>query len=135
MVGVGGRGKQSLSRLASSMMYMTTFQVVISWTYSININDLKTDLQTLYQKAGIQEDDMLFLFTEGQITNEKFLVYINDLPASGEIAELYTSDEKKKSLTQFEGRLNLKAKLIQEHAESKEKWSPQEQIEIWDRSH
>ena len=64
---------------------------------------------------------MLFLFTEGQITNEKFLVYINDLPASGEIAELYTSDEKKKSLTQFEGRLNLKAKLIQEHAESKEK--------------
>ena len=73
MVGVGGRGKQSLSRLASSMMYMTTFQVVISSTY--NINDLKTDLQTLYQKAGIQEDDMLFLFTEGQITNEKFLVH------------------------------------------------------------
>lgn len=37
---------------------------------------------------------MLFLFTEAQITNERFLVYINDLLASGEIAELYTSDEK-----------------------------------------
>ena len=61
MVGVGGSGKQSLSRLAASMMYMTTFTITISSTY--NINDLKTDLQTLYQKAGIKEDDMLFLFT------------------------------------------------------------------------
>ncbi len=37
---------------------------------------------------------MMFLFTEGQITNERFLVYINDLLSSGEIAELYTQEEK-----------------------------------------
>jgi len=67
LVGVGGSGKQSLSRLAASMMYMTTFQITISSTYSIT--DLKTDLQTLYQKTGVKEDDILFLFTEGQITN------------------------------------------------------------------
>ena len=67
MVGVGGSGKQSLSRLAASMMYMTTFMITISSTYSLT--DLKTDLQTLYQKAGQKEEDMLFLFTEGQITN------------------------------------------------------------------
>lgn len=36
----------------------------------------------------------MFLFTEGQITNDRFLVYINDLLSSGEIAELYTSEEK-----------------------------------------
>ena len=52
MVGVGGSGKQSLSKLAANMMYMTTFQITISSTYSIN--DLKTDLQTLYQKAGVK---------------------------------------------------------------------------------
>jgi len=52
LVGVGGSGKQSLSRLAASMMYMTAFQITISSTYSIN--DLKTDLQTLYQKTGIK---------------------------------------------------------------------------------
>ena len=109
MVGVGGSGKQSLSRLASSMMYMTTFQIVISSTY--NINDLKTDLQTLYQKAGIKEDDMLFLFTEGQITNEKFLVYINDLLASGEIAELYTSDEKEEIINSVRGKVKSEGKV------------------------
>jgi len=49
------------------MNYMTTFQITISSTYSVN--DLKTDLQTLYQKTGVKEDDILFLFTEGQITN------------------------------------------------------------------
>lgn len=52
MVGVGGSGKQSLSRLAASMNYMTTFQITISSTY--NLNDLKTDLQTLYQKTGVK---------------------------------------------------------------------------------
>jgi len=36
----------------------------------------------------------MFLFTEGQISNERFLVYINDLLSSGEIADLYTNDEK-----------------------------------------
>jgi len=36
----------------------------------------------------------MFLFTEGQITNERFLTYINDLLSSGEVAELYTPEEK-----------------------------------------
>lgn len=45
-------------------------------------------------KAGPKEDPILFLFTEGQITNERFLIYINDLLSSGEISDLYTIDEK-----------------------------------------
>lgn len=109
MVGVGGSGKQSLSRLAASMMYMITFQITISSTY--NLNDLKTDLQALYQKTGVKEDDMLFLFTEGQITNEKFLVYINDLLASGEIAELYTTDEKEEIINSVRGKVKSEGKV------------------------
>jgi dynein heavy chain len=35
----------------------------------------------------------MFLFTEGQITNEKFLVYINDLLSSGEISDLFTPED------------------------------------------
>jgi len=58
------------------------------------MNDLRTDLQSVYNKCGPKEEGTLFLFTEGQITNERFLVYINDLLSSGEISELYTSDEK-----------------------------------------
>lgn len=35
----------------------------------------------------------MFLFTEGQITNERFLVYINDLLSSGEIADLFAPED------------------------------------------
>lgn len=42
----------------------------------------------------------MFLFNEGQITNERFLTYINDLLSSGEVAELYTSDEKEVVINQ-----------------------------------
>lgn len=92
LVGVGGSGKQSLSKLASYIMNFTIVNITISSSY--NMNDLKTDIQTYYNKAAIKDEGLLWLFTEGQITNERFLVYINDLLASGEIADLYTSDEK-----------------------------------------
>merc|ERR1712100_125969 len=36
----------------------------------------------------------MFLFTDAQITNERFLVYLNDLLASGNIPDLYQQDEK-----------------------------------------
>jgi len=47
----------------------------------------------MYNKSGLKNEGMMFLFTEGQITNEKFLVYLNDLLASGEIADLFAIDE------------------------------------------
>ena len=92
LVGVGGSGRQSLSRLAGFIVRASTMGIVISSTYSLN--DLKNDLQTMYQKAGVKDEKVLFLFTDGQITNEKFLVYINDLLSCGEIADLYTNEEK-----------------------------------------
>ncbi|CAE7935627.1 ODA11 [Symbiodinium sp. KB8] len=58
------------------------------------LNDLKGDLQGMYMKAGVKDEGVMFLFTDGQITNEKFLVFINDLLASGDIADLYAMDEK-----------------------------------------
>ena len=92
LVGVGGSGKQSLSRLASFICMFNTMTIMISSTYGIN--DLKTDLQSMYNKSGIKDEGVLFLFTEGQITNERFLVYINDLLSSGEIADLYVPEDK-----------------------------------------
>jgi len=43
----------------------------------------------MFNKAGVKDEGLLFLFTEGQISDERFLVYINDLLSSGEIADLY----------------------------------------------
>lgn len=35
----------------------------------------------------------MFLLTDSQITNERFLIYINDLLASGNIPDLFAVDE------------------------------------------
>lgn len=91
LVGVGGSGKQSLSRLAAFICGYTVKQIVISSTYGVN--DLKEDLKAMYNKAGIKEEGVMFLLTDSQITNERFLVYINDLLASGNIPDLFGSDE------------------------------------------
>ena len=48
----------------------------------------------LYIKAGLKNSETVFLLTDAQVPDEKFLVLINDLLASGEIPDLFPSDEK-----------------------------------------
>lgn len=92
MVGIGGNGKQSLTKLAAFICELSTFQMTVSSNY--NMQSLKDDLLTLYNKAGIKDEGILFLITDNHITDEHFLVYINDLLSSGEVTDLYTEDEK-----------------------------------------
>lgn len=91
LVGVGGSGKQSLSRLAAFICGYKVVQIVISSTYGIN--DLKEDLKGMYNRAGLKEEGVMFLLTDSQITNERFLVFLNDLLASGNIPDLFGPDE------------------------------------------
>lgn len=87
LVGVGGSGKQSLSRLATYISSFTLVSIMISSSYGVN--ELKEDLRKYFEKAGGKDEGLCFLFTEGQITKEHFLVYINDLLSSGEIDNLF----------------------------------------------
>ena len=87
-----GSGKQSLSKLAAHICNYSVFQIVSSQHYSML--DFKTDLQTMYSKAGIKQEGVMFLLTDSQINNEKFFVYLNDLLSSGNIPDLYGRDEK-----------------------------------------
>lgn len=91
LVGVGGSGKQSLSRLAAYICSYRVYQITISGNYSLN--DLKEDLKIMYNLAGVKDEGVLFLFTDSQITNERFLVPMNDLLASGNIPDLYNQEE------------------------------------------
>ncbi len=49
----------------------------------------REDLQKMYKRAGVKGEGVLFLFTDSQIVDERMLVYINDLLASGEIPDLF----------------------------------------------
>eukprot|EP01033_Poteriospumella_lacustris_P003465 gene3469-2562_t len=92
LVGVGGSGKQSLTKLAAHVCGYTVMQIVVNQNYSLL--DFRTDIQAMYNKAGIKQEGVLFMLADNQISNEKFLVYLNDLLSSGNIPDLYSKDEK-----------------------------------------
>jgi dynein heavy chain len=91
LVGVGGSGKQSLSRLAAFISSLEVFQVQLRKGYSVS--DLKLELASLYSKSGLKNLGIMFLMTDAQVPNENFLVLINDMLASGEIPDLFPEDE------------------------------------------
>uniref|UniRef100_A0A8D3CJW0 Dynein axonemal heavy chain 11 n=1 Tax=Scophthalmus maximus TaxID=52904 RepID=A0A8D3CJW0_SCOMX len=91
LVGVGGSGKQSLTRLAAYMFSVEVFQITLSKGYSIQ--HLKMDLAGLFLKTGVKNQRVALLLTDAQIPDERFLVIINDLLASGEIPELFSEEE------------------------------------------
>ncbi|XP_052612854.1 LOW QUALITY PROTEIN: dynein axonemal heavy chain 9 [Peromyscus californicus insignis] len=91
LVGVGGSGKQSLTRLAAFISSMDVFQITLRKGYQIP--DFKVDLASLCLKAGVKNLSTVFLMTDAHVADERFLVLINDLLASGEIPDLYSDDE------------------------------------------
>lgn len=91
LVGVGGSGKQSLSKLTAFILQQDVFRIVVTSNY--NKGDLKTDIQTAYMKAGVVGQPTLFILTDTQIVKDEFLVYINDILSAGYIPELFAKDE------------------------------------------
>ena len=49
----------------------------------------------MYNATGLSDDSgILFILTENQIINEKFMVLVNDLLSSGEVQDLFSPDDK-----------------------------------------
>ncbi|XP_055022499.1 LOW QUALITY PROTEIN: dynein axonemal heavy chain 6-like [Boleophthalmus pectinirostris] len=91
LVGVGGTGKQSLTRLAAHMCGYRCFEIELTRGY--NYDSFHEDLRRLYKMAGVEGKDMVFLFTDTQIVVEEFLEDINNMLNSGEVPNLFEKDE------------------------------------------
>ncbi|KAI1899528.1 hypothetical protein AGOR_G00062720 [Albula goreensis] len=91
LIGVGGSGKQSLCRLAAFLSVLEVFQITLRKGYGIH--DLRSDIAALYLKVGVKNIGTVFLHTDAQIPDERFLVLINDMLASGDIPDLFSEEE------------------------------------------
>lgn len=103
LVGVGGSGKQSLSRLTSFIAGAQVSMITISRNYTTV--DLKNDIVEMYKKSGQKGERVTFMMTDSQITDDQFLVYINDLLASGDIPDLFAPDDKEDIINSMRGEV------------------------------
>ena len=74
LVGVGGTGKQSLTRLASHMCSYQCFQIELTRGY--NYESFHEDLKIIYQMAGVEGKDTVFLFTDTQVKFNFFDAFV-----------------------------------------------------------
>ncbi|XP_047688045.1 dynein axonemal heavy chain 2 isoform X1 [Prionailurus viverrinus] len=91
LVGIGGSGRQSLARLASCICEYATFQIEVSKHY--RRQEFREDIKRLYRQAGVELKPTSFLFVDTQIADESFLEDINNILSSGEVPNLYKTDE------------------------------------------
>ena len=95
LVGVGGSGKQSLTKLASYAAGYDLFEISLSRNYGEN--EFREDLKKLYNILGAEHGTgkpCVFLVTDAHVKNESFLELINNMLTSGMIPALFEEDEK-----------------------------------------
>lgn len=70
---------------------MSTYQVAITAQY--RLPEFREDLKTLYSMVGVENKPTSFLFNDTQVVEEQFLEIVNNMLSTGEVANLYKSDE------------------------------------------
>lgn len=92
LVGVGGSGKQSLTKLASFVCRQTFFQITLNKSYS-DVH-FKENVKELYNIAGPVGGAVTFILTDAEIKYETFLEAVNSMLATGEIPGLFVKEDR-----------------------------------------
>ena len=90
LIGIGGSGKQSLTKLAAFVAEHQIFQITLTKNYTES--NFREDLKLLYTQ--LVDKSVVFLVTDAHIKEEGFLELINNMLTMGMVPALYTKEEK-----------------------------------------
>eukprot|EP01012_Entosiphon_sulcatum_P030911 TRINITY_DN3847_c0_g1_i1.p1 TRINITY_DN3847_c0_g1~~TRINITY_DN3847_c0_g1_i1.p1 ORF type:complete len:4187 (-),score=787.17 TRINITY_DN3847_c0_g1_i1:47-10915(-) len=91
LLGIGGSGRRSLTRLAIMICEYETFQLEI--TKNFTLHDWREALKTLLLATGIEEKPMVFIFTDTQIVRPVYLEDVSNLLNSGDVPNLFDAND------------------------------------------
>jgi len=97
LLGVGGSGRKSLSKLSAYIGDFRLFAVEIAKGYGMT--EWREDVKSCLLKAGVEDFQAVFLFDDSQIIMSQMLEDINGILNSGDVPNLYAPEDMEKILT------------------------------------
>ena len=91
LIGYGGSGKQSLTRLSTYVAGYDIFTITLTRGY--REKEFREDLKVLFERLA--KGPTTFLFMDAHVIEEGFLELINNLLSIGIVPALFNEDEKK----------------------------------------
>eukprot|EP00501_MAST-03F_sp_TOSAG23-6_P001833 GSMAST32.ASY1.ANO1.1911.1 assembled CDS len=100
LVGVGGSGRKSLTRLATFVAQYKCISIEITRGYGFT--EWREDIKTLLMTAGADNKQVVFLYSDTQVVMESCLEDVNNILNSGEVPNIFELDEIEMILTKVE---------------------------------
>ncbi|XP_055840841.1 dynein axonemal heavy chain 3 isoform X1 [Episyrphus balteatus] len=92
MVGMGGSGRRSAAKLAAHIADAKLMTIQVTKTYSMA--DWRDDLRKILMTAGFNLNHTVFLFSDSQAVDEGYVEDINGILNTGDLPNLYQSEDK-----------------------------------------
>ncbi|XP_043945444.1 dynein axonemal heavy chain 3 [Protopterus annectens] len=110
LVGIGGSGRQSATKLATFMNDFELFQIEITKNYTRN--EWRDDVKKVMLKTGAEGKFTVFLFSDNQIKDELFVEDINMLLNTGDVPNIFAADEKAEIIEKMQNVARAEGKRI-----------------------
>ncbi|XP_047461369.1 dynein axonemal heavy chain 3 [Mugil cephalus] len=111
LVGIGGSGRQSTTKLGTFINDYVLFQIELTKNYCMS--DWREDLKRMMLKAGIEGRSLVFLFNDSQIKDEAMLEDVNMLLNTGDVPNIFPADERAGIIEKVQGIARMEGKKIE----------------------